>query len=106
MKLLNIFLLLVFSTLVFSSCHKNNDAPTVPATQLAGKYEGKFGTGSNTPSAFYAFNIKENGVLEEIKSSGEVVGVGTWTITGTNFRGSYQTTFHRWWSAQHVALLA
>lgn len=93
MKVLRILLLLVFGISLFSSCSKSHDPVSVPVSDLSGKYEGKFGTGTNSPSSFFGFNIKQNGTLEEISSSGEVIGTGTWTITGNNFTGSYHYIF-------------
>lgn len=86
-KFKNLFLFLLAS-LVLISCKKDTNPPTNPNT-IAGTYEGKFGTGDNTPSSFFSFNIKPNGILEEISNTGEVLGTGIWTISGSTFQGSY-----------------
>eukprot|EP01035_Chromulina_nebulosa_P058173 gene58173-79673_t len=86
-KFKNLFLFLLAS-LVLISCKKDTNTLTSPHT-IAGIYEGKFGTGNNTPASFYSFNIKPNGILEEISNTGEVLGTGIWTISGSTFQGSY-----------------
>lgn len=93
MKLLKIVFLFALGLSVFTSCKKDKDTITVPVADIAGKYEGKFGTDNNNPSSFYSFNIKQNGTLEELSSSGEMIGTGTWTLNGNSFRGSYHYIF-------------
>ena len=90
MKHLKILFLFVASTAFFTSCKKEKADINITPSMVQGMYEG---TGNNAPSSFYSFNVKENGVLEELNNSGMVVGTGTWTISGETFKGKYLTVF-------------
>lgn len=94
MKQLKFFLALFIGALLFTSCKKDKDDDTKapPMPDIPGVYIGKYGTGNNTPSSFYSFNIKGDGTIQEINSSGLVVGTGTWTLNGKTFRASYHYT--------------
>lgn len=93
MKHLQFIFLLVLSIGSLVACKKDKEDINIPASMVEGQYEGKYGTGNNNPSSFYSFNIKANGVLEEVSNTGNVVGTGTWTISGETFKGKYLTTF-------------
>lgn len=77
---------LVFSTL-WMACKKDNDS--VAEFNIVGMWEGKIGSGSNTPSGQYALNIKSNGTVERISASGNVSATGTWQLNGTVFTATY-----------------
>ena len=88
MKLLKIVFLFALGLGVFTSCKKDKDPVTVPSSQFSGKYEGKYGTGNNTPIVFFSFNIKQNGTLEELDETGQIIGTGIWTLDGNIFEAS------------------
>ena len=93
MKLFRIVFLFAFLLSVFASCKKDKDPITVPPANAAGKYEGKYGTGNNVPSVFYSFDLKQNGTLDELDEKGEIIGTGTWKITGSSFTASTHYKF-------------
>ena len=76
--------LLLTATLV--ACKK--DSEPAPFTMI-GKWVGKIGKGSNTPSGYYALNIKSNGTVERISSNGDVSATGTWALEGEAFTAVY-----------------
>lgn len=91
MKSLKIIFLYIIGVSLFTSCEKDKDTANIPPSAVQGTYKGKYGTGNNSPSSFYSLNIKSNGVLEELSSGGAVLGVGSWTISGNTFKGTYLT---------------
>ena len=94
MKQLKFLFVLVLGITLFASCNKDkDDVVSIPATELTGVLEGKYGTGTNTPSSFYSFNLKADGTMQELNSAGEINGTGTWTITGTTFRATHHYLF-------------
>lgn len=93
MKLLQWILPSLFGLFLLTSCKKDKAQVNISATEVAGVYIGKYGTGNNNPSSFYGFNLSANGNMQEINSGGEVIGTGTWTINGTTFRATYHYTF-------------
>lgn len=92
MKRLQFLFLFVMSCGLFTACKKDKDPINIPASMIEGAYKGKYGTGSNNPSSFYSFNLKTNGILEEVNNTGTVVGTGTWSISGETFKAKYLTT--------------
>ena len=89
MNHLKISLLLALLVTGIFSCKKDDPAST-PALAIVSIYEGKYGTGNNDPSAYFSFNVKADGTLEELNSVGAVIGTGTWSISGSIFQGTYQ----------------
>lgn len=93
MRILTTVFLSVFFIASITSCSKDKDPVSVPTTEFAGKYVGKYGTGNNTPSVFFSFNLKQNGTLEELDETGEVIGTGAWSISGNTFHGTSHYIF-------------
>jgi hypothetical protein len=93
MKLLQWILTGICSLYLFTSCSKDKEQVIETAVVSPGVYEGKYGTGNNTPSTFYSFRLNGDGTMQEIDVSGNVVGTGAWTINGTTFRASYHYIF-------------
>ncbi len=89
MKVLKSFLLVALFAIVSASCKKENDNPPFI---IEGSWEGKLGTGSAQPTSFIGLNLKSNGVLERLGSSGSISATGTWQLTGNNFTGAYTFT--------------
>ncbi len=90
MKALNlksIFAVLFFTALAMTSC-KKDDAPA-PKPVIEGSWVGKYGVGNTTPSNYYAFNILPGGVLQIKAFDNGVIGTGTWSVDGINFKGVY-----------------
>jgi hypothetical protein len=84
---------LLLSAAVFSSCKKSSDdiSSTGQANQsFAGNWVGAYGFGNEVPAIYYRFNIKSNGTIEELNSSGASKGTGTWNLNGNSFTAKYQ----------------
>jgi len=97
MKKLKLMLLFVAFTTAMVSCKKENvSKSTIPddtgSNPLSGRWVGKFGFGDETPDAYYSFKLKSDGTLDEMNSSNEKIGEGTWTLTGTIFKATHHYT--------------
>jgi hypothetical protein len=90
MKFLKLPILALFLSAVFFSCKKDSDSVPQPAPGIAGDWIGKYGFGNETPAIYFRFNIKSNGEIEELNSSGNSKGGGTWNLNGTTFTATYQ----------------
>lgn len=89
MKFLKLPILVLLVSSVFIACKKDSDTNSANAG-IAGNWVGKYGFGNETPAVYYRFNIKANGVIEELNASGNSKGSGTWSLNGTNFTAHYQ----------------
>lgn len=88
MKRLQFLFLFVLCIGLFSACKKDEVEQPVTSSGVAGLYEGKYGLGSGSSVVFFSFNLKPDGVLEELDETGAIIGKGIWTITGKNFYGT------------------
>ena len=82
----------IASLLFFSACKKDNPAPPAPAAKtIAGEWEGKYGTGVNTPVSYWNFKVNKDGTINlKTKADGPYNGNGTWTLTDNVFRATYK----------------
>lgn len=91
-----IFLL---ASVMFVSCNKDDNAKPQGPTTIEGKWVGKYGYASEDPSVYYCFNIKTDGTIQELRKNGEILGSGTWDLTGSAFNATikwdppYTSTF-------------
>jgi len=98
MKLLKCFAFVLLLSTAFVACKKDNDGisstpPNPSASPFTGKWIGKFGFNDETPNAFFSLNIKSNGEIQELNSSGVAKGKGTYTIEGSVLKGTYKMVF-------------
>lgn len=93
MKALKFFLLVVSGINFFVACKKDKQDTAVTKAEVAGIYEGKYGTGNNNPSSFYSFNLKADGTMEELNGDGSVKGTGTWTLNGNIVTATHKYQF-------------
>lgn len=99
MKVLNIKTLIavcLMATTTLISCKKDKEIiPEKPAPvvkTIEGSWIGKYGSGNNEPTTYYAFNIKANGLLEVKDANNEITGTGTWKLEENVFTGVYSYT--------------
>lgn len=90
MKTLKFACIALFFSLTVISCKKDSDVIKTNDSFLHGIWAGKFGTGNNTPSSFFGFNIKANGSIEELDPSGKAIGTGSWKYENNIFTASWQ----------------
>lgn len=86
MKILKSFIAVILLGTVLMACKKDD---VTPPFVFEGKWEGKIGNGSSTPSGQYALNIMPGGSLQRLSSSGAVSGTGTWQLAGNSFTATY-----------------
>ena len=80
MKLLQSGFVLLLAVFTFAACSKSNSQPPATNQSIQGVWVGKFGTDNNNPTAFFSYNFKSGGVLEELTDNGQVKGTGTWKL--------------------------
>ena len=92
MKFLRLSMLALLMTATLFTCKKDKDSidNKNPNPGVQGNWVGTYGFGNEAPSIYYRFNIQSNGVIEELNSSGNSKGSGTWNLNGTNFTATYQ----------------
>jgi hypothetical protein len=56
---------------------------------VEGKWEGKLGWGSTTPTRFIGLNLITGGQLERFTLSDEIDATGNWNIKGNTFTAEY-----------------
>lgn len=82
-------MVVLFTTLAFMSCkkEKQGDPPGPPGFE--GKWQGLLGYNNETPSYFYAFQVKPGGSIDRINQAGIITGTGNWSLSGTVFVATY-----------------
>ena len=73
---------LIFATGMMS-CKKDHENKPNTVT-IEGHWEGTYVNDASGNTFYYSFNIKSGGVIEEINSSGQKIGEGTWTLDNNN----------------------
>lgn len=87
MKIAQRALFAMFLTLSLIACSKDdNDVVTFNAV---GKWEGALIDGDTGGSGFYGLQLNSDGTLTRYKSTGEVLGQGTWTVNGNSIAANY-----------------
>jgi hypothetical protein len=92
MKFIKLSILTLLTSVVLLSCSKNSDdvIPHNPAPGISGDWIGKYGFGNETPAVYFRFNIQADGKIDELNSSGNSKGGGTWELNGASFTAHYQ----------------
>lgn len=93
MKSFALSALLLFSVVSFVSCKKDSNNTTASSETFTGKWTGKYGFGAETPNNFFSLNIKPDGEIQELNSSGVAKGKGNWTVQGKTLKGTYKMLF-------------
>jgi len=91
MKFLRLTLVAMLLTTVLFSCGKSSDKETTPTPTpgITGKWVGHYGFGNETPAVSYILNVRPDGKVEELNTSGASKGDGPWSLTGSTFNGHY-----------------
>lgn len=93
MKFLKFFIVALLLSTAFFSCKKDNNddfTPTPSNSAIEGKWVGKYGYQNDAPTIYFCLNVKPGGIIEELNSSGESKGSGTWSMNGNTFTAKYQ----------------
>ena len=93
MKFLKFFIVALLLSTAFISCKKDNNddfTPTPSNSAIEGKWVGKYGYQNDAPTIYFCLNVKPGGIIEELNSSGESKGSGTWSMNGNTFTAKYQ----------------
>ena len=80
MKILTTAVIALFVSTAFIACKKDHvSTPPASNSSIEGKWEGSYTSDASGNSFYYSLNLKAGGVIEEINTSGEKIGEGTWT---------------------------
>ena len=91
MKLRSLAAVLLIAAISLVSCSKKKEDVIVPVSPLQGLWEGKWGSWSNTPDNYFAFDIKSDGTMTVTQGNGTPkTGSGTWAVVETTFKATYQ----------------
>ena len=97
MKRVHIIAGLFLLVTVFAACSKDDSTSPAPlpagSGAFIGKWTGNYGFDSETPAIYFALNIKADGVIQELNSSGVAKGEGSWTMQGNVLKGTYTMKF-------------
>lgn len=98
MKQLKFLILIFVMAIAFTSCEKDDNNPssttasgTPKGFSIKGFWEGAYGYGIANNTYYYAFNISDNGIIEEIDAYGDLKGTGTWKLQGKKFSAQYHS---------------
>ena len=72
-----------------SSCSKSKDDAGPDLSLFEGRYVGKIGTGTVTPAGYFSLLLKSGGKLERLSEQGNILGEGTWEVSGEYFGAHY-----------------
>jgi hypothetical protein len=76
--------LMILST--WTACKKEKDDD---AFKVNGVWQGTLTQVGQEGAGFFKFELKSNGTIERIKSTGEVVAFGTWQLAGDSLKATY-----------------
>jgi len=90
MKISKIILFAAVALTGFISCKKDKDAVSNKQATIEGVWVGTYVNNASGNSFFYSFNIKPGGIIEELNSSGQKLGQGTWELENNILSAHYQ----------------
>lgn len=99
MKISKIILIALVALTGFASCKK--DKVEAKTTGIEGRWVGTYVNDASGNSFYYSFNIKPGGVIEELNSSGQKLGQGTW-----EFENNILTAHYSWTSGSKYSVIA
>jgi hypothetical protein len=86
MKTIQFFLTFCLAAFLFTACSKDNDSGNAA---MQGIWQGKWGSGSQTPTNFFQFKMESNGQLQRLDEQNQVIATGTWSVNGIEFECTY-----------------
>jgi hypothetical protein len=92
MKILRTTIIALVASTAFIACKKDHNSSVPPSSSgnsIVGKWVGSYVNDASGNSFYYSFNIKANGVIEEVTSSGEKIGEGTYTYENNILTAHY-----------------
>jgi hypothetical protein len=89
MKVSNFLLFTALTVIGLASCKKDKADPQY---SIEGRWVGTYLNEASGNSFFYSFNIKPGGVIEELNSSGQKIGQGTWELEHDILTAGYTWT--------------
>ena len=89
MKISEIILIAAVAITGLASCSKDkNDGRK--QTTIEGVWVGSYGNDASGNSYYFSLNIKAGGIIDELNSSGQKIGQGTWEIGNDILVAHYQ----------------
>lgn len=83
----SILLSVITMTTLFVSCSKDKSEPQ--PVSIEGRWVGSYVNDASGDKFYYSFNIMAGGVIEELNSSGQKIGEGTWEIENDILTAEY-----------------
>jgi hypothetical protein len=99
MKISKIILIALVAAVGLVSCKK--DKVEKQTNTIEGRWVGTYVNDASGNSFYYSFNIKPGGVIEELNSSGQKLGQGTW-----EFENNILTAKYTWTSGSKYSVIA
>ena len=100
MKISKIILIALVAVTGFASCKKDK-VESKTTGGIEGRWVGTYVNDASGNSFYYSFNIKPGGVIEELNSSGQKLGQGTW-----EFENNILTAHYSWTSGSKYSVIA
>ena len=91
MKISSVILIAIALVAGISACSKDKDDTKSPAT-IEGRWVGDYINDASGNSFYYSFNIKAGGIIEELNSSNQKIGQGTWKLENDILTATYTST--------------
>jgi hypothetical protein len=88
MKILKFAFVMTLMIIGLNSCQKD-DEPKEESKSVAGTWDVKWGLGSETPSTYEKWEVKENGDLNAFWPDGALYAVGSWDKNGNEVEAHY-----------------
>jgi hypothetical protein len=92
MKILTTAIITLFASTTFIACKKDQESTVPPPSSgnsIVGRWVGSYVNDASGNAFYYSLNFKANGVIEELKSSGEKIGEGTYTYENSILTAHY-----------------
>jgi len=92
MKISKIILIALVTVTGIISCKKDKTEVQAQTTNIEGRWVGTYINETSGNSFYYSFNIKPGGIIEELNSSGQKLGQGTWELENNILTAKYTWT--------------